>query len=194
VAQNGRSLHAHIIEVRADINFKEADFILHTETRATASDQNDSYDLDGFSMVRADALAQDGDTVRPHHGTATHYKQQIGCKSTQVHSRRGLSNMLEGTFNLHLRNLQTLIVSSIYRSEKMSSLESFCENLVSILFRLQSVPSVIAGDFNIGMLHNSPPVSWLLKGDAQVRVSAARNNPYPQIRRSFGSCLDQPGR
>lgn len=71
--------------------------------------------------------------------------------------------MLEGTFNLHLRNLPTLIVSSIYRSEKMSSFESFCENLVSILFRLQSVPSVIAGDFNIDMLHNSPPVSRLLK-------------------------------
>jgi hypothetical protein len=36
VVHNGRSLHAHMPEVRADGNFKAADFILHSETRACA--------------------------------------------------------------------------------------------------------------------------------------------------------------
>jgi exonuclease III len=162
VAHNGRSLHAHIIEVRADINFKEADLILHSETRATSSDKNNFYDLDGFNLVRADALAQDGDIVRPHHGTAIHYRGQIGCEGTQVHSRRG-QDIFEGTFNLHIRDLPTLVVLSIYRSEKFSSFDSFCGELLPILNRLQNVPSVLAGDFNIDMLHDSPPVSRLLK-------------------------------
>jgi hypothetical protein len=156
-------LHAHIIEVCADINFKKADLILHSETRATSSDKSDFYDyLDGFNIIRADALAHDGDTVCLHHGTAIHYGGQIGCEGTQVHSQKGL-DIFEGTFNVHIRNLPTLVVLSIYRFEKISSFDSFCGYLIPILNRLQNVPFDLAGGFNIDMLHDSPPVSRLLK-------------------------------
>jgi hypothetical protein len=82
MAHNEQSLHAYIIEVRADINFKEADLILHSETRATSCDKTVLYNLDGFNLIRADALAQDGDIVCPHHGTPIHFRKQIGCEGT----------------------------------------------------------------------------------------------------------------
>jgi hypothetical protein len=45
IVHNGRSLHAHIPEVRADVNFKAADFILHSETRACAEDPDEFYQM-----------------------------------------------------------------------------------------------------------------------------------------------------
>jgi hypothetical protein len=55
VVHNGRSLHAHIPEVRADVNFRAADFVLHSEMRACLEDLDEFYQLLGFKFSRADA-------------------------------------------------------------------------------------------------------------------------------------------
>jgi hypothetical protein len=55
VVHNGRSLHAHIPEVRADVNFRAADFVSHSKTRACPEDLDEFYQLPGFKFSRADA-------------------------------------------------------------------------------------------------------------------------------------------
>jgi hypothetical protein len=57
LAHNARSLHVHVAEVRADINFRSADIILHTETRARSSNAKHHYHLDGYLCTRADVTA-----------------------------------------------------------------------------------------------------------------------------------------
>jgi hypothetical protein len=162
LAHNARSLHAHIAEVRADINFQVADIILHSETRARASDTQGHYHLDGYLCTRADATPRAEDVVRPHHGTAIHTREALELGSHAIESVRGLDLLLQ-TVHTGLAGLEEFDVLSLYRSEQSSSVASFCEHLTPLLEHLQSRCAMIAGDFNIDLLHHSPPTLVLQK-------------------------------
>jgi hypothetical protein len=162
LAHNARSLHAHVAEVRADINFQAADILLHTETRAHSSDAAHHYQLDGYSCTRADAAPQAEDVVRPHHGTAIHTWEALLLGSHAIHSVRGLDLLLQ-TVHTGVPGLNELNVLSLYRSEQFSSVATFCKHLTPLLERLQSRCAIIAGDFNIDLLHHSPPTRMLEK-------------------------------
>jgi hypothetical protein len=95
LAHNARSLHAHVAEMRADINFQAAHIILHSETRARASDTQGHYHLDGYLCTRAEAAPQTEDVVQPHHGTAIHTREALQLGSQAIESVRGLDLLLQ---------------------------------------------------------------------------------------------------
>jgi hypothetical protein len=160
LAHNARSLHAHVAEVRADINFQAADIILHSETRARASDAQHHYRLDGYICTRADAVPRAEDTVRPHHGTAIHPREALELGPHAIESVRGL-DLLQQTVHTSLAGLEEFDVLFVYRSKQFSSIASFCEHLTPLLERLQSRNAMIAGNFDIDLLHHSPPTRML---------------------------------
>jgi hypothetical protein len=162
LAHNARSLHAHVAEVRADINFQAADIILHSETRARASDTPHHYHLDGYLCTRADAAPRAEDVVRPHHGTAIHTREALELGSHAIESVRGLDLLLQ-TVHTGLPGLEEFDFLSLYRSEQFASVASFCEHLTPLLERLQSRCAMIAGNFNIDLFHHSPPTLMLQK-------------------------------
>jgi hypothetical protein len=113
LAHNARSLHAHIAEVRADINFQAADIILHSETRARAFDTQGHYHLDGYLVTRADVTPQAEDVVRPHHGTAIHTRKSLELGSHAIESVRGLDLLLQSV-HTGLAGLEEFDVLSLY--------------------------------------------------------------------------------
>jgi hypothetical protein len=161
-AHNARSLHAHVAEVWADINFQAADIILHSETRAEASDTPHHYHLDRYLCTRADAAPRAEDVVRPHHGTAIHTRETLDLESHAIEGVLGLYLLLL-TVRTVLPGLEEFDVLSLYRSEQFSSIALFCEHLTPLLKRLQSRCSMIAGNFYIDLLHHSPPTLMLQK-------------------------------
>jgi hypothetical protein len=62
-----------------------------------------------------------------------------------------------------LPGLKELTLISIYRSEQLVSIVQFCERLRPILESVQGKRVVIAGDFNVDLLHHSPLAQTLLK-------------------------------
>jgi hypothetical protein len=110
----------------------------------------------------ADATPRAEDVVRPHHGTAIHTREALQLLSHAIESVRGLDLLLQ-TVHTGLAGLEEIDVLSLYRSEQFSSVASFCEHLTPLLERLQSRCAMIAGDFNIDLLHHSPPTLMLQK-------------------------------
>jgi hypothetical protein len=162
LAHNARSLHVHVAEVRADINFQAAEIILHSETRARASDAQHHYHLDGYLCTRADATPQTEDVVRPHHGTAIHTREALELGPHAIESVRGLDLLLQ-TIHTGLAGLEEFDVLSVYRTEQFSLVASFCKHLTPLLEHLQSRCAMIATNFNIDLLHRSPPTRILQK-------------------------------
>jgi hypothetical protein len=102
------------------------------------------------------------DVVRPHHGTAIHTREALHLGSHAIDSVRGLDLLLQ-TIHTDLAGLDEFDVLSLYRFEQFSSVATFCEHLTPLLERLQSRRAIIAGDFNIELLHHSPPTQMLQK-------------------------------
>jgi endonuclease/exonuclease/phosphatase family metal-dependent hydrolase len=96
------------------------------------------------------------DVVCPHHGTAIHTREALQLGSHAIDSVRGL-DLLQQTIHTGLAGLDEFDVLSLYRSKQFSSVATFCEHLTPLLERLQSRCAIIAGDFNIDLLHHSPP-------------------------------------
>jgi exonuclease III len=162
VVHNGRSLHAHIPKVRADVNFKAADFIMHSETRACARDPDEFYQISGFNFSRADAERLDTGEIRPYHDAGIHFREGLDSQCKKVHSGRDL-DILEQSFGTVLPSLGELTLISIYRSKQFVSIVQFCEHLRPVLESVQGKRVVIAGDFNVDLLHHSLPAQALFK-------------------------------
>jgi hypothetical protein len=160
IAHNGRSLHAHIPEVRADTNFLAVDVILYTETRACRKDGNTFYDLSGFKLSRADAGRLRSGQVWPHHGTAIHHRDYLDALGEMVYSCCGL-DVLKQNFETALPQLSIITLIFLYRSEQYVSVQQLCDRLRPVLEAVQSEKVVIAADFNVDLLHHSAPAFML---------------------------------
>jgi exonuclease III len=80
----------------------------------------------------------------------------------KVHSGRGL-DILEQSFVTALPGPDLLTLISIYRSEQFVSVAQFCERLRPVLESVQGKRVVVVGDFNVNLLHHSPPAQALSK-------------------------------
>jgi hypothetical protein len=129
------------------------------------------------------------DVVRPHHGTAIHTREALQLGPHSIHSVQGLDLLLQ-TGHTSLAGLNELDVLSLYRSEKFSSIATFCEHLTPLLVRMQSRCALIAGNFEYRFTSPQPPYPNVTDADVQVRLSATCVGSNAQIRSVARPYLD----
>ena len=111
---NARSLHKHIKDVRADLNYSSADVSIFAESRFCNLDDDSLYNLthdSKYSMFRNDAPARNPSNMRPYGGTVVYccldyYPGYPYCANT---------NGIEITA---LRFIVTPHISIMYRSDQ----------------------------------------------------------------------------
>ena len=72
---NARSLHKHIKDVRADLNYSSTDVSIFAESRFCNLDDDSLYNLthdNKYSMFRNDAPARNPSNIRPYGGTVVY--------------------------------------------------------------------------------------------------------------------------
>ena len=137
---NARSLHKHIKDVRADLNYSSTDVSIFAESRFCNLDDDSLYNLthdNKYSMFRNDAPARNPSNIRPYGGTVVYscldyYPGYPYCANT---------NGIEITV-LRFIIIPHISTIGIYRSPARS-IEQSCAALQSILVNL------FIGDFNI---------------------------------------------
>jgi hypothetical protein len=73
VYHNTRSLHAHIEDIKSNLNYTSADVICFAESQLIHSDENEQYRIEGFHNVIRNDQKPTGNT-RPPHGIAIYVK------------------------------------------------------------------------------------------------------------------------
>ena len=137
---NARSLHKHIDDVRHDLNFTNTDINIFSETRCRTSDNDITYDIDGYSLFRNDSQSL---TSRPFGGMAVFSRVEFlpgypCCRNV---------NGIEITI-MKVMILPHVTIVGIYRSPKIP-LQHLLEALSQLLISLNSHFNIFMGDFNI---------------------------------------------
>ena len=137
---NARSLHKHIDDVRHDLNFTNTDINIFSETRCLTSDNDITYDIDGYSLFRNDSQSL---TSRPFGGMAVFSRVEFlpgypCCRNV---------NGIEITI-MKVMILPHVTIVGIYRSPKIP-LQHLLEALSQLLISLNSHFNIFMGDFNI---------------------------------------------
>ena len=143
---NARSLHKHIKDVRADLNYSSTDVSIFAESRFCNLDNDSLYNLtddNKYSMFRNDAPARNPSNIRPYGGTVVYtcldyYPGYPFCANT---------NGIEITI-LRFIVIPHISIIGIYRSPAQS-IQQMCAALQSILDSLQTEVNIFIGDFNI---------------------------------------------
>ena len=143
IAQNVRSLHSNINNVRGTHDFTGANLLLISETWANASDDDEHYKLPGFDMHRYDNSSTTFNS-RPHRGMIA-YNQS--SKFDVVHATQHAScDILAGQL---VTSYLALNIISVYKSPQYS-ITMFLPMLEAALQAMPTAhPTVIIGDFNI---------------------------------------------
>ena len=82
---NTRSLHRHIQSVQTNHNLCSADVVFLAETRLTASDPSDSYQIQGFQIACRNDQDWNEDS-RPSHGIICYVRDTIHVLEIQKRS------------------------------------------------------------------------------------------------------------
>lgn len=143
---NARSLHKHIKDVRADLDYSSTDVSIFAESRFCNFDDDSLYNLthdNKYSMFRNDATVRNHSNIRPYGGTAVYscldyYPGYPYCANT---------NGIEITV-LRFIVIPHISIIGIYRSPAQS-IQQLCAALQSILDSLQTELNLFIGDFNI---------------------------------------------
>ena len=137
---NARSLHKHIDDVRHDLNFKNTDINIFSETRFISSDNDIMYNIDGYNLFRNDSQSL---TSRPFGGMAVFSRVQFlpgypCCRNI---------NDIEITI-IKVMILPHVSIVRIYRSPRIP-LQQLLEALSQVLISSTSQFNIFIGDFNI---------------------------------------------
>ena len=137
---NARSLHKHIDDVRHDLNFKNTDINIFSETRFISSDNDIMYNIDGYNLFRNDSQSL---TSRPFGGMAVFSRVQFlpgypCCRNI---------NDIEITI-IKVMILPHVSIVRIYRSPRIP-LQQLLEALSQVLISSTSQFNIFIGDFNV---------------------------------------------
>ena len=145
VFHNTRSLHAHIEDVRSDLNCTSGDVICLAETRLKHTDDNHQYKIEGFHDIIRNDQSSTGH-IRPPHGIAVYVKSSC----TLLESLHFSESELEYSI-VTIQCIENGIVQvvPVYRSNKCSHklLKSHMENMMLKID--PTIPYVVLGDFNV---------------------------------------------
>ncbi|XP_060603545.1 uncharacterized protein LOC132756482 [Ruditapes philippinarum] len=146
---NCRSLNKHFIDVKHDQGLLSCDIIGLAETRLHENDNDTSYQIQGYHLIRNDQCTA-STSERPPHGLLIYVKADVLIKSADRFSSQNFEFVLLNV----ARELSEMQVVILYKSPKMSD-SAFRTMLTEKLFPhlVPHKPLVILGDFNIDVLN-----------------------------------------
>ncbi|XP_060573123.1 uncharacterized protein LOC132731041 [Ruditapes philippinarum] len=146
---NCRSLNKHFIDVKHDQGLLSCDIIGLAETRLHENDNDTSYQIQGYHLIRNDQCTA-STSERPPHGLLIYVKADVLVKSADCFSSQNFEFVLLNV----ARELSEMQVVVLYKSPKMSD-SAFRTMLTEKLFPhlVPHKPLVILGDFNIDVLN-----------------------------------------
>ena len=124
---NVRSLHHHIKDVQADLNYMSANIVALAESRLVHDDKDEEYALPGFQIIRNDQTDYSDRQHRPPHGLVLYIKENmtfdvLSCVSTKE---------IEYTTIKIQHGGEVLYLVALYRSPGSS--KQYLSNIVNIL-------------------------------------------------------------
>ena len=141
MAHNANSMHAHMLDVRANHDYKHVLAVLHFETFAAVADSNEYYNLHGMSIVRNDAI--ESTNGRRQRGSMLHHKFNLEHKV--LHNNEGIE-ITGGYICCDGQQGCPLLIIGVYKAPK-SKLSLLIDALEHILHD-PTLPTIIMGDFN----------------------------------------------
>ena len=153
---NVRSLHAHIIDIRSDPNFTNADINIFSESKLCKENTDESVKIPGYSLYRHDF--QKSNNARSLYGLAIYSKVPLSQdqirKERKVFHSGGVVEIIWMFIKFPSHEEQTLNIMGVYISPKVS--KDDLNNYLIRCFTNLSGPSVILGDFNIDHVKTNP--------------------------------------
>ena len=147
---NARSLHRHLLDVKNDFNFQVAEVICFCETRFDDRDTSESTSLNDFHQYRQDSKVNTNQNQRAPYGMALYTSEKLHIDPSSL-----TSDNIEIMLSEINRTEIKIILVNIYSPPKTTT-----KTLIKVLTNihhtyLNSVFSVIMGDFNIDMNSDS---------------------------------------
>ena len=112
---NTRSLHKHIDDVRHELNFTNTDINIFSETRFMTSDDDDMYNIDGYTLFRNDGVSS---TSRSFGGMAVFSRVDLTCRDLPGYPCCHNINGIEITI-MKVMILPHVTIIGIYRSPRI---------------------------------------------------------------------------
>lgn len=141
---NARSLHKHINDVPADINYLSTDISVFSETRFSCSDSDTMYKIGEHILFRNDAASQHNE--RPYGGTV--YTRIYYCPGYPYCCNQ---NGVEITV-MRFMIIPHITVIAIYRSPSIP-IRHLCSAIKELLALSSTSLKVFVGDFNVNWLN-----------------------------------------
>lgn len=156
---NARSLRLHILDLREDTSILPSDIIFISETRLMAGDDDNSLEIQDFTLHRNDFPNTDGN--RPSYGLAVYLKDTILSKVRNV-KKSSFGRIQVLSVNIAVGELVSLIFLYIPPQEKSNEVKKSLRNIIKIH---ASNPNaiVLAGDFNVDNSKSDTFAKYMLK-------------------------------
>jgi hypothetical protein len=140
---NTSSLHCHFQDVIADENFTCSDIIGIAESRLTANDEDVTYSIPDFQIIRNDQK-QTSPGFRPHHGLVLYVKEALNIDYVHKYSSVEFECVITKVSDL----TRSLLIVAAYKAPscKQSVFMNRFELLMSEIDHTEHI--VIMGDFN----------------------------------------------
>ena len=144
---NARSLHKHYLDVKNDMDFQLPHVAIFAESRLSAVDRSEEYEVNNFILYRNDA-ATIIRNQRPFHGTAVYSCLECVAGYPRCHNVFDVEITI-----IKLRCLPSLIIAAIYRSPSvpLRQLYEALRDLYSTVLRSEQ-HQIILRDFNVNWL------------------------------------------
>jgi hypothetical protein len=142
---NSRSLHGHIDDVRADDNFKAADFIFLSKTWAVKSDPDAFYALKHFCLCRADCPSP---TSHRHQCIAFLYHKKLA--EFDIEEKITLTGLQILSVSISFPSDSWLHIIGLYKAHDFL-VDALILHLTDALSRSKTA-CIIVGNFNVDLL------------------------------------------
>ena len=144
---NARSLHKHIDDVRADLNYLKTDISIFSETRFSNADSNSVYQIAQYNLFRNDDISNNNG--HPYGGTAIYSRIDYYPGYPLCSNRSGIEIIA-----IRLMVIPHITIIAIYRSPRVP-VSQFCTALRQTLTLSSTKFNMFIGDFNINWLNES---------------------------------------
>ncbi|XP_062615938.1 uncharacterized protein LOC134277623 [Saccostrea cucullata] len=178
--QNVRSLHAHFASFKNEPNLQRCHIIGVAETWLTASDENEDYELENYSMFRLD-FALNQQCARPHRGIITYIRNDCQIINHVSHSDKDLEWQYSEV-KFKNENYQVVVLYRSPGSTVERAKNNFMNKLSKVVKNQQNI--VIIGDFNIDLSHGGSSVATYMS------AAFSCNQIVSKSTHSSGSLID----
>jgi len=142
---NARSLHKHICDIQADLNYSSSDVNIFAETRFSHRDNNTMYNIDKYILFRNDAVSSNHQ--RPYGGTAVYSCIDYYPGYPYSYNRNGIEITV-----IRLMIIPHVTIIAVYRSPAVP-VRQFCMTMQEVLTLPLTQMKIFIGDFNVNWLN-----------------------------------------